>query len=136
MLDNDFNNPPDITDTYQIFLSTLTDVERENFEIFSREAVKKLPSKPVLSKTWVRKYHQELWREYKGTNVETKTEIDRKAIAPPTDEQIAKLKELEKTGEIKKFYPNSQKSDAVILVDTGCGLMFWWEFFEMADLEV
>ena len=110
--------------------------EREIFKTFSREIVGKLPNTPVLPEKWIEAHHAEIWNQYKNTNVEVKAEIkqkaeiDRKAIAQPTDEQIAKLQELQKTGEIKKFYPNSQKSDAVILVDTGSGVVFWWEFFD------
>ncbi len=120
---------PDITDTYQIFLSSLTNEERENFETFSREAVAKLPVKPVLTKKWIAYYHQDLWKQYKGTA------IKREPIEMPNLEQMTKLQELQDAGKIKKIYPQRYKNGETIAVDTGSKVSWWWEILEPTILE-
>jgi len=124
---------PDITDIYQIFLISLSNGERENFEIFSRKSADMLPSKPVLLDKWIATHHEELYRRFKNST--EGTELVKQAIAIPSLEQMAELQKLKDTGEIKNFHLNSFGGNGTIVVDTGSAVLLWHEFFETAILK-
>ena len=64
--------PSDLySDSYQIFLKSLSDCERENFLKFGLEEAKKLPKPPTLPMKWIECNADELrakWKSFYGTS--------------------------------------------------------------------
>ncbi len=64
--------PSDLySDSYQIFLKSLSDCERENFLKFGLEEAKKLPKPPTLPMKWIERNADELrakWKSFCGTS--------------------------------------------------------------------
>lgn len=48
------------SDSYQIFIKSLSDWERENFENFCLEKANELPKRPSLPKAWIKKHWEDL----------------------------------------------------------------------------
>ena len=72
VLSNGFSDSPDLySDSYQIFLKSLSDYERENFLKFGLEEARKLPKPPTLPMKWIERNVGELrakWESFCGTS--------------------------------------------------------------------
>ncbi len=66
------SDSPDLySDSYQIFIKSLSDRERENFLKFGLEEAKKLPKPPTLPMKWIERNADELrakWESFCGTS--------------------------------------------------------------------
>jgi hypothetical protein len=67
-------SPNSFSDLFQIFLSQLSESERESFWAFGRKQAAQLPNPPTLPDRWIAKHHQELWAQFKENTA-----------APPAD---------------------------------------------------
>jgi uncharacterized coiled-coil protein SlyX len=72
VLSNGSSDSPDLySDSYQIFLKSLSDCERENFLKFGLEESKRLPKPPTLPMKWIECNADELrakWESFCGTS--------------------------------------------------------------------
>jgi hypothetical protein len=58
---NESNGSSSVLDSYQTFIKSLSQMEREEFLGFCRRKVRELPKKVVLFDSWMSKHFQELW---------------------------------------------------------------------------
>lgn len=59
------NSPDSSSDSYQIFINSLSDSQRENFLKFCQQQAERLPNPPVLLKRWIQHNWNELVAQWK-----------------------------------------------------------------------
>jgi len=87
------DSPYLLTDSYQIFLSSLSDGERANFLSFGLEKAKNLPSPPELPAKWLRKNWQEIAEQWRRSHVGAPPSHDWEND-PRRDEWLGKIREI------------------------------------------
>jgi len=87
------DSPYLLTDSYQIFLSSLSDGERANFLSFGLEKARNLPSPPELPAKWLRKNWQEIAEQWRRSHSPAPPSHDWEND-PRRDEWLGKIREI------------------------------------------
>ena len=103
------DSPNSLTDSYQIFIKSLSLGEKENFEKFCKKKAEEFPKPPTLLKKWIKSNWEDLRDDwYKTTNKKPSTANSAWENHPLKDKWIEELNNL---GSPVWFYAPGDKLD-------------------------